>query len=123
MNRFLTMTVLTIALALIGSQVMAEDLVSAVNVPTPGGDTVQFAMTIEPATAQQTIYLEQVSGGPAAKWTVQVVVLPDSNGDGRPEVSIQYLPAQGFDPFDVNQDGVVDGFDFLDMFRKVFYRQ
>ena len=103
----------------------ATDLVPETYITTQDGTTGFFKFTASdesPGFTDFTTHLNLNAIGNPNYTEFTVTVSPDTNGDGKPEVTVTYVPPDPpvtptFDRFDVNQDGTVDVMDFLSMFN------
>lgn len=103
------------------------NLVSPTLSNLPNGVTVETHMFVDSTTSVITITQETVGGLPDSSYYFQTIttIYPDTNSDDMPEVSVThtYPPAPPEkDPFDINEDGEVNGLDLWTLFWAMYSR-
>jgi hypothetical protein len=87
------------------------------------GDTLITQVTVDADNPSVIHITQEVQTLDSLRhWKLVTNIYPDSTGDHNPELSISYTPVKMANPFDVNQDGVVNGRDFWTLFSFLFWR-
>ena len=101
--------------------VSATALVESTQIILPTGDTAVFTLDIT-ESGVLVITQEAVTQDSSKYFKLETIVSPDQDNDGKVELAMTYTSPSPPDPYDVNLDGVVNGYDFLTLFQFIFMR-